>query len=181
MTPAEYALLISEPRIAGRVRDLAGEIIRNRGDGELCLIGLMKGSFMFMADLSRELSRRGVPLLTDVMTVSSYREDVRSSGRVSIIQDITLDIKGRDVLLIDDILDSGLTLETVRGHLHVKGAAKISVCVLLAKERPGRAGPLPEYTGFSIGTEFVVGYGLDMAGKYRELPAIYALDGGSPG
>lgn len=176
MFPAETTPLITDTEIARRVRELAADIARDTGTDALCLIGLLNGSFMFAADLARELSRRGVALLTDFMTVSSYGNSTASSGEITVKHDASLNIKDRNVLVVDDIFDSGLTLEVVRAHLRRKGAGTLRTCVLLAKEHPGRAGAPPDYTGFLIGSSFVVGYGLDCGGRYRELPGIHTLN-----
>ena len=165
-------VVIPAERIRERVDTLVAEMIEDcRGD-DLVMIGVLRGSFMFLADLVRALYQHGVHPRIDFITLSSYGSGTESSGRVEVRKDISLDVTGADVLLVDDILDTGRTLAFACAHLAAKGARTVKTCVLL--DKPGRrviAGHA-DYVGFRIDDMFVVGYGLDYDSCYRELPYI---------
>ena len=136
---------------------------------DLILVGILKGAAMFMMDLIRVVE---LPLAIDFMAVSSYGAATESSGVVRILKDLETAITGRDVLLIEDIVDSGLTIAYVLDMLRRRGPASLKVAALLVKERAADAGLRTDYVGFTIGDEFVVGYGLDLDERYRNLPYI---------
>lgn len=165
-------ILIDKASIAKRVDGLVDEISVTAEPGNLVVIGILKGSFMFLADLMRSFHRHGVHPRIDFLTISSYGSGTVSSGTVDIIHDIREDIKGADILLVDDILDTGRTLAFTKELLLERGARSVQSCVLLDK-RAHRAVELEaDYAGFPIDDYFVVGYGLDYDNLYRELPHI---------
>lgn len=164
-------VLFSAGEIKDRVEALAGEIARKL-PAEFLIVSLLRGSFMFTADLVRELYAIGVHPQIDFMTLSSYGGEATSSGKVAIGRDITDDVKGKHILIVDDILETGRTLKFANDLLKERGASTIHIAVLL--EKPGKL-DVPtkaDFVGFSIPDKFVVGYGLDFANHYRELPFI---------
>jgi hypoxanthine phosphoribosyltransferase len=165
-------VLIPADRLEARVAELAAQIDADYAGRELLLVGVLKGAVMIMADLARAMH---LPVEMDWMAVSSYGSGTQSSGVVRILKDLDTDISGRHVLVVEDIVDSGLTLSWLLGNLRSREPASLRVCVLLRK--PGAAGMGVDvtYTGFDIGNEFVIGYGLDYAEKYRNLPFIGTL------
>jgi len=176
---AKVEILYSAAEIANRVAALAGSIAATLGP-DLLVVAILKGSFIFAADLIRALHHAGLHPEIDFMTLSSYGTGTESSGQVGISRDVTESLVGRQVLLIDDILESGRTLAFARASLEARGA-KVSLCVLL--EKPGRRkAPIDaDFIGFVCPDRFVVGYGLDFAHYYRELPYIGVIqsDGGT--
>lgn len=172
---ANVPVLYEESEIKERIEDLAQEIAKAM-PGELMIVGLLKGSFMFLADLIRELSRIGVHPQIDFLSLSSYGTGTKSSGEVVIHRDMTEAVEGKQVLIIDDILETGNTLDTAQKLLKERGAVDMKVCMLL--EKPGKLDKAvkADFVGFRIGDRFVVGYGLDYANHYRELPYIGVLD-----
>lgn len=164
-------ILIPEADIATRIESLAREIT---GDisGEFLVIVILKGSFVFAADLIRALERAGASPQVEFITLSSYGAGAESSGRVRLEQDISEDVTGRRILLVDDILESGRTLSFARGMLQERGAEEVRTCLLLDKPGARKVGIEADYVGFRIGREFVVGYGLDLAHRFRGLPYI---------
>jgi hypoxanthine phosphoribosyltransferase len=165
-------VLISEERLRARVIELAAQIDADYAGRELLLVGVLKGAVMVMADLARAMH---MPVQMDWMAVSSYGSGTRSSGVVRILKDLDTDITGKDVLVVEDIVDSGLTLSWLVGNLRSRGPASVRVCVMLRKPGAARMDVDVAYTGFDIENEFVVGYGLDYAEKYRNLPFIGTL------
>ncbi len=163
--------LISEEDIAGRVIGLAGEIAGSAGKN-LLIVVILKGSFVFAADLIRALERAGVEPQVDFMTLSSYGTGTESSGSVALVRDISEDVSGRDVLIVDDILESGRTLAFARDLMRTRGASTVRTCLLLDKAGKRDVPIEADYCGFEIGDSFVVGYGLDYAHHYRGLPYI---------
>jgi len=172
------AVLIDADQIQTRLQELAAEIDRDYEGRELLLVGVLEGAVMVMADLARALH---TPVEMDWMAVSSYGSGTRSSGVVRIIKDLDADLTDRHVLVVEDIVDSGLTLSWLLRNLSSREPASLEVCTLLRKpdaqqKGAGRAGPPPvKYVGFDIPPEFVVGYGLDYAEKYRSLPFVGSL------
>jgi len=164
------AVLIDRDRIHARLVELAAEIDRDYADRELLLVGVLKGAVMVMADLARALH---TPVEMDWMAVSSYGSGTRSSGVVRILKDLDADLTGRHVLVVEDVIDSGLTLQWLLRNLSSRGPASLEVCTLLRKPDAQRA--TVKYVGFDIPAEFVVGYGLDYAEKYRSLPFVGTL------
>ena len=161
----------TEQEIAHRVESLAGEIAGRLPAASLT-VAVLKGSFVFAADLIRALSRAGTDWPMDFLTLSSYGTGTESSGRVRIVRDLTDDVAGLDVLLIDDILESGLTLAFARDLMLERGARRVWVCALLDKRSKRRAPIEADFRGFEVPDEFVVGYGLDWAHRFRGLPYI---------
>jgi hypoxanthine phosphoribosyltransferase len=165
------AVLFSEAEIAQRIEVLAGEIAA-RKPKNLLVIPVLKGSFIFAADLIRAMHRAGLSPEVDFMILASYRAATRSSGQVDVLRDIETDVKGRDVMLIDDILESGRTLAFAKDLIMARGAAGCMSAVLL--EKPGHlaAQITADFRGFVCPDKFVVGYGMDMAHQFRELPFV---------
>jgi hypoxanthine phosphoribosyltransferase len=171
------AVLITEDDIRAKITELAAQIAADRpsGDGapDLLLVGVLKGAVMFMTDLARALP---VPTQLEFMAVSSYGSAASSSGVVRILKDLDRDIAGRDVLIVEDIIDSGLTLSWLLNNLASRNPASLDVCTLLRKPDAVKVDVPVKYVGFDIPNEFVVGYGLDYAERYRDLPFIGTLD-----
>jgi hypoxanthine phosphoribosyltransferase len=165
-------ILITPQQLQARIAELAAEIDADYADRELLLVGVLKGAVMVMADLARAIH---LPVNMDWMAVSSYGSGTQSSGVVRILKDLDSDISGRHVLVVEDIIDSGLTLSWLVGNLESRGPASVRVCVLLRKPMATRINVDVAYTGFDIEDKFVVGYGLDYAEKYRNLPFIGTL------
>ncbi len=171
-------VLVSEQQIAARVAELADEVGADYADRDVLLVGVLKGAVLFMSDFARALSR---PSQMEFMAVSSYGSATSSSGVVRILKDLDRDISGRDVLIIEDIVDSGLTLSWLIKNLESRRPASLEVCALLRKPDAVKVDVRVRYIGFDIPNVFVVGYGLDYAERYRELsfigtlrPAVYA-------
>jgi hypoxanthine phosphoribosyltransferase len=165
-------ILISGEDIQAKIRELGARITEDYQDRDLLLVGVLKGAFVVMADLSRHIR---LPLQFDFMAVSSYGAATKTSGVVRILKDLDHDIKGRDVLLVEDIVDSGLTLAYLLKNLRGRGPASLEVCALLHKAEMQRVPLDIRYRGFEIPPEFVVGYGLDYGEKYRNLPYVATL------
>lgn len=174
-TPHLDRELFTAAGIRDRVDTLAGDIARDFGTGEFLAVSLLKGSFMFTADLIRALARHRVNPLVDFLALSSYGGHSTSSGKVTLRHELSLPIKNHRVLLIDDILDTGLTLQTACTMLSGLGAADIRTCVLLDKPSRRVVPIRPDYTGFQVEDVFVVGYGLDYNNRYRHLPGLSVL------
>jgi len=171
-------ILIDKTAIAERVDTLVDEIIVNGKPDRLVVIGILKGSFMFFADLMRSFYRHDAHPLIDFMTLSSYGSGTTSSGTVEIIHDIRENLKDADVLLVDDILDSGRTLAFTKKLMYERGAKSVQSCVLLDKKTNRAVEFEADYKGFEIDDLFVVGYGLDYDNRYRELPHIAKVNFG---
>ncbi len=165
-------VLVTEQQIRERLVELAASIDADYAGRDLLLVGVLKGAVMVMADLARALSTRAE---MDWMAVSSYGSGTKSSGVVRILKDLDKDITDRDVLIVEDIVDSGLTLSWLIGNLSSRGAASVEVCTLLRKPAAAKVTVDVRYVGFDIDPEFVVGYGLDYAEKYRNLPFVGTL------
>ena len=165
-------ILFSEEQLKARVREIAGQIDRDFAGKEPMLISVLRGSFIFMADLMRSIT---LPCTVDFMAVSSYGAGTTSSGQVKITKDLSESIEGRDIIVVEDILDSGNTLSYLLQILQARHPASMKLCTLLDKP-DRRIKPVHvDYSGFSIPDEFVVGYGLDFAEKYRTLPYLGVL------
>ncbi len=165
-------VLYHESTILVRLDELAAQLTRDYREKELTVVAVLNGSFMFMGDLLRRIP---LPLRVDCLSVASYHGGTESTGRVTFDQFSLPDVAGRHVLILDDILDSGLTLDAIRHKLDGEGAKSIEMCVLLRKTKKRAAEVDARYVGFDIGDEFVVGYGLDFQEKYRNLPCIGVL------
>jgi hypoxanthine phosphoribosyltransferase len=165
-------VLITPDQLQRRIAELAKEIDADYADRELLLVGVLKGAVMVMADLARAIR---LPVQMDWMAVSSYGSGTKSSGVVRILKDLDTDITGRHVLVVEDIIDSGLTLSWLMRNLESRGPASLHICALLRKPGAARADIDVAYTGFDIADSFVIGYGLDYAERYRNLPFIGTL------
>ncbi|HWH33316.1 MAG TPA: hypoxanthine phosphoribosyltransferase [Egibacteraceae bacterium] len=165
-------VLISSADIQDKLRALSAAIDRDYADRDVLLVGVLKGAFIVMADLARYLT---VPVEFDFMAVSSYGSATQTSGVVRILKDLDLDIAGRHVLVVEDIVDSGLTLQYLLRNLRARGPASLEVMALLRKPDQIRVEIPVRYHGFDVENVFVVGYGLDYAERYRNLPYVGTL------
>ncbi len=165
-------VLITSEQLSQRITELAAQIDADYADRELLLVGVLKGAVMVMADLARAMH---LTAQMDWMAISSYGSGTKSSGVVRILKDLDTDISGKHVLVVEDIVDSGLTLSWLLGNLRSRGPASVQVCVLLRKPNSVRMEVDVAYTGFEIDDAFVVGFGLDYAERYRNLPFIGTL------
>lgn len=168
--------LIPERRLRARVRALGRSIRRDYGGRPLVLVGVLKGAFVFMADLAREI---GLPLTCDFLRVSSYGSGTETGGNVRLDFDVTQPVRGKHVILVEDIVDTGLTAAAILETLRSRKPASLRLCSLLRKPSRARAEVQVDYLGFDIPDHFVVGYGLDYAGLYRNLPYVGLWDGES--
>jgi len=166
-------VLIDEERLRARIATLGEEISAYYRDRDLLLVGVLKGAVFFMADLMRHLT---VPCEVDFMAISSYGDATDSSGIVRILKDLDINIEGRHVLVVEDIIDSGLTLSYLIRNLESREPATLEVCALLTKPSRREIDVPVRYVGFEIPNKFVVGYGLDFAERYRNLPYVGVLD-----
>ena len=171
-TNPNLEVLIPAEKIQDRIRELGAEIARDYSGRNPLLIGVLKGAFLFLSDLMRAAD---IPLNVEFMAISSYGAEMRSSGEVRILKDLDVAIEGRDILVVEDIVDTGLTLSYLLANLKSRGAASVKLAALLDKyERREKEVPI-DYLGFKIPDRFVVGYGLDFAERYRNLPFIAVL------
>jgi hypoxanthine phosphoribosyltransferase len=171
--PAVGQILVQPDDLWHRVKQLADEISRDYEGRELLLVGVLKGAVFFLSDLMRQLE---VPCEVDFMAVSSYGSSTESSGVVRILKDLDTPIEGRDVLVVEDIVDSGLTLKYLLKTLSARGPASLEVCALLEKPERRKVDLQIRYTGFEIPNRFVIGYGLDHLEQYRNLPYVAVLN-----
>jgi hypoxanthine phosphoribosyltransferase len=173
--PALGETLYTEEQIRDEVRKLAERISLDYAGRTLLLVGILKGAFIFMADLARRID---LPLEFDFVALSSYGSSSKTSGVVRILKGLDIDVTGRDVLIVEDIIDTGLTLRFLLNNLRGRGAASIEICALLDKQIKNKE-PLPvKYLGFTIPDVYVVGYGLDYAESFRNLPFIATVNNG---
>jgi hypoxanthine phosphoribosyltransferase len=172
MSQPRLTPLFSREHIDAQVRRLAAEISRDFGDEEILVVGVLKGAFLFLADLVREITG---PVLVDFVRLASYGSETRSSGIVEIRQDLEVPLAGRHVLIVEDIVDSGNTLETLYHRLLLRDPRSLRVCTLIDKRGRREVDVRADYVGMTIEEGFVVGYGLDHDERYRHLPAIYLL------
>ena len=161
--------ILSSEQIQARIAELGAEIARDYQDRNPIMVSVLKGAFIFVADLVRATP---IPLEIDFMAVSSYGASTRSSGVVRIVKDLDVDLTDRHVIIVEDIVDSGLTLRYLRKTLESRGTASLEVCALLVREGNQQAELDLRYVGFRIPPAFVIGYGLDVAERYRNLPHI---------
>jgi hypoxanthine phosphoribosyltransferase len=171
--PPEVRELISKQRIEERIVELAAQISRDYAGRSLVLLSVLKGSFMFAADLARAIA---LPVRIEFLGVRSYGVDTKSSGVVQITQDLTRPVEGDDILIVEDIIDTGLTLSYLREQLRSRSPASVKVAALLHKPARMKREVEINYLGFTIDDVFVVGYGLDYAERYRNLPFLGELD-----
>jgi hypoxanthine phosphoribosyltransferase len=165
-------ILVQPTDLAQRVRQLGEEISRDYADKDLLLIGVLKGAIFFLADLMRAIE---VPCEVDFMAVASYGSATDSSGVVRILKDLDAAIEDRDVLIVEDIVDSGLTLQYLLRSLRARNPRSLEICALLTKPERRKVELDPRYVGFEIPDKFAIGYGLDFAERYRNLPYVAAL------
>ena len=165
-------VIVSELDLQARIKELAAQVDADYEGRDLLLVGVLKGAVMAMADLTRAMQRH---LEMDWMAVSSYGSGTKSSGVVRILKDLDRDITGRNVLIVEDIVDSGLTLSWLKSNLESRGAANVDILAILRKPEAAKVEVTVKYVGFDIPTDFVVGYGLDFDEKYRNLPFIGVL------
>ena len=166
-------VILTEEQVQTRVRELGAQISRDYEGRSVLLVAVLRGAALFIADLARAIT---VPVELDFMAVSSYGSTTKSSGVVRILKDLNEPIEGRDVLVVEDILDTGLTLKYLLKNLASRKPASLEVVALLTKEGKQRVPISCRYTGFTIPDEFVVGYGLDFAERYRNLPYVGILE-----
>ena len=165
-------VLLSEEELHTRVSELGAQLSRDYEGKNLLMVSVLKGSVVFMADLMRAISQ---PAEIDFMVVSSYGSGVKSSGVVKIVKDLDINLQGKDILIVEDILDSGMTLDYIKGMLQDRNPSSIRICTLLDKPARRKADLQADYVGFTVPDEFVVGYGLDYDERYRNLPYIGVL------
>jgi hypoxanthine phosphoribosyltransferase len=165
-------ILVPADDLARRVRELAEQVSKDYADKDLLLIGVLKGAVFFLSDLMRHLD---IPVEVDFMAVASYGSATKSSGVVRILKDLDAAIEGRDVLIVEDIVDSGLTLQYLLRNLAGRNPRSLEVCALLIKPDRRKVDLETRYVGFEIPDEFAIGYGLDHAERYRNLPYVAAL------
>ena len=173
LTRGVSKILVEEDTLRGRIAELGAEVSSDYAGRDLLLVGVLKGAVFFMADLMRNLT---IPCEVDFMAISSYGASTDSSGVVRILKDLDVNIEGRDVLVVEDIIDSGLTLSYLIRNLESRNPATLEVCALLTKPARREIDVNVRYTGFEIPNEFVIGYGLDYAERYRNLPYVAVLD-----
>ncbi|MGF7059747.1 hypoxanthine phosphoribosyltransferase [Brassicibacter mesophilus] len=165
-------VLVSKEQLQQRVSEIGKKISEDYKDKDLMLVGVLKGAFMFMSDLAKNID---IPLTIDFMAVSSYGNSTESSGVVRILKDLEASIEGKDILIVEDIIDTGLTLSYLVSNLKSRGASSVKICTLLDKPERRLVDVELEYKGFDIPDEFVVGYGIDFAEGYRNLPDVCVL------
>lgn len=170
----ELEVLVSAEQLGRRIRELGAQIERDYAGKELLLLGVLKGSFLFMADLSRAVD---LPLSVDFIGLSSYGEATESSGVVKITSDVSRPIEDKHVLIVEDIVDTGLTMRYLLDNLATRRPASVKLCTLLHKPARARTRIPIDYLGFQVEDRFVVGYGLDAGEKYRNVPFIGVLKG----
>jgi hypoxanthine phosphoribosyltransferase len=173
LQPNSVQTLISADQIQQRVREMAGEIKRDHPDG-VHLVCVLKGAFMFLSDLTRELEGQST---LDFIAVSSYGSSTKSSGQVQLLKDLDSALEGRDVIIVEDIVDTGLTLTYLQDILRARSPRSLRTACLLSKPSRRKVDVKVEYIGFTIEDRFVVGYGLDYGEKYRNLPYIAVING----
>tara|TARA_B100000686_G_C16631255_1_gene884804 strand:- start:163 stop:729 length:567 start_codon:yes stop_codon:yes gene_type:complete len=176
--PEPERVLLSAEKLAERVSELGAQITADYSGESPLLVGVLKGAFVFMSDLSRAVD---LPVEFDFMAVSSYGYSTRSSGVVRIVKDLDLDLAGRHVLLVEDIVDSGLTLNYLRRNLLARNPASLEVCALLVREDFQFEEETIRYSGFRVPADWLVGYGLDVGERYRNLPDIWVISPDSNG
>ena len=164
--------LFSSEEISKRVKELGIELSRKYEGKELVVVSLLRGSFIFAADLVREINTK---VEVDFITTASYGDEESSSGIVNIVHDLRSNIQGKDVLIVDDIIDSGFTLKKVKEHLESKNPNSIKICVMLDKPSRRKVDLAPDFVGFSIPDVFIVGYGLNYGAYYRNIPYIFTF------
>jgi len=173
MSTPPMKVLYSRERLATEIARIGKEIDRDYPQGDVILVAVLKGSFLFFADLARAIS---VPVVVDFVRVASYGSETQSSGIVEIRKDMEISIKGRDVIVVEDIIDSGLTIETLYHLLMKREPRSLKVCTLIDKKIRREVDFEPHYVGITMEDGFIVGYGLDFDEKYRQLPDIHVIE-----
>ncbi|OGQ88256.1 MAG: hypoxanthine phosphoribosyltransferase [Deltaproteobacteria bacterium RIFOXYA12_FULL_58_15] len=171
---ANIEVLFDANTLASRIGELGRQITEDYRGHDVCLIGILKGCYLFLADLARQID---LPIATEFVGISSYGDDTESSGIVQITSDLTRSIEGLDILIVEDIIDTGLTMQYLLENLRTRRPKSIKVCSLLHKPGNTRVEVPVDYVGFTIPNKFVIGYGLDLAGRYRNLPYIGVYHG----
>jgi hypoxanthine phosphoribosyltransferase len=167
-------MLYSRDQIARRVRELAAVISADYARADLILVGILRGSFVFLADLIRQLT---IPAVIDFLGAASYGSRTQTSGQVTFTRELQVPVRGRDLLLVEDIEDTGVTLQAIQKKLKELGPRSVKVCILIDKRERRQIDMSLDYVGFEIDQGFIVGYGIDYAEQYRYLPDIYRLEG----
>ncbi len=165
-------VLVSEEELSKKVRELGEKITKDYEGKDLILVGILKGAAIFMADLARRID---LPITLEFLAVSSYGNSTESSGVVKIVKDLDTDVEGKDILIVEDIIDTGLTLSYITENLKKRGAKSVKICTLLDKPERRKIDVPVDYRGFIIPDEFVVGYGIDYAEQYRNLPYVSSI------
>ena len=173
MNMNEVEVLYDQQQITERVAELGQQITADYAGQDLLVLGVLKGAFVFMADLLRQI--KGVNVQLDFIRISSYGTSTESSGEVQVVMDMNIDVKGRHVLVVEDIIDTGLTLEFIKDLLEKRGALSVKLCCFLDKPSRRKGDITPDYRGYTIEDNFVVGSGLDYAEGYRHYPAVCIL------
>ncbi len=166
-------VMITEEQIRARAAEIGKLISEEFKEGELIFVGILKGAVMWMSDVIKNVSNRDMTI--DFMIVSSYGASTKSSGIVKIVKDLDTDIKDKNVIIVEDIVDSGITLNYLKQYFEGRGAKNLRICTLLDKPAGRRVDLVPDYVGFVVEDKFIVGYGLDFDQKYRQLPYISFL------
>ncbi len=170
-------VVVAEADLQARITELGRQITEDYRDRPPLLVGVLKGAFVFMSDIARAI---GLPVEFDFMAISSYGSATKTSGVVRIVKDLELDLTGRHVIVVEDIIDSGLTLNYLRRNLMARNPASLEICALLVREGQQTADLDLKYVGFTIPPAFVIGYGLDVAERYRNLPDVRVYVGPTP-
>ncbi|MFQ5847919.1 MAG: hypoxanthine phosphoribosyltransferase [Candidatus Methylomirabilales bacterium] len=170
----QLVLLYSRDTIARRVQELAAAISADYAGRDVVLIGILRGAFVFLADLIRHLT---IPVAVDFIGALSYGCRAETKGQVTITKDLQIPVTGRDVLLVEDIEDTGITLQSILDAVRARGPRSVRVCTLIDKQERRRADVQVDYVGFAVSRGFIVGYGIDYAEQYRHLPDIYRIEG----
>ncbi len=167
------SVMISKEQISNKVKEIASQIEKDYKGQELFVIGVLKGACVFVSDLIREIN---LPITLDFMAVSSYGMSTQSSGIVKIIKDLDMDITGMNVLIVEDIIDTGLTLNYLKEYLGARHVKTLRICTLLDKPQRRKCGVVADYVGFNIEDKFIVGYGIDCKEQFRNLPYIAVVE-----
>lgn len=170
----KLVLLYAREEIAQRVRELAAVISADYAGKELVIVGILRGAFVFLGDLVRQLT---IPVLVDFVGAASYGSGTETSGRVAITKELQVPVSGREILLVEDIEDTGITLQAIQDKLKALEPRSVKVCTLIDKRERRVVDVQVDYVGFRIAKGFVVGYGIDYAERYRHLPDIYRIEG----
>lgn len=175
MKGKDVKIIIPKRELKKRVKELGAKISKDYAGKELILIGILKGSFIFLADLIRQIK---IPHKIDFIAVASYDQEIEGSGAVRLVKDLSANIEGKNVIIIEDIVDTGLTLNFIRKKLLLRNPKSLEIVTLLDRKERRKVQVPIKYVGFTVPNEFVVGYGLDLGERYRNLPYIAKIEGG---